>query len=257
MQVRTPPSAAATFWALLRAELIAYRRGARTLVWTALVPLCILALGELEVPQGLRHSNAPTLEIVALAITTGAFALGLYGYGSTLVNHRDRGIFQRLRCAPVPSWQLLGARLIVQLLGVAVQALVVFIAAGVAYGVTPGGNGVTLASAVIAVSGLAGLAIGQVVVALSGSASTATAVSRLLLLVLFLLEGVVVATQNWPVWLQQAAEWTPVRMSLNLLTDTLVRQRWDSIDRFDLLGLLVWTAVLGYIGLTRFRWESE
>ncbi len=257
MQARTAPSAGVTFWALVRAERIAYGRGARTLVWTALVPVCILVLGELEVPQGLRHTSAPTLEIVALAITTGAFALGLFGYGSTLANHRDRGIFQRLRCAPVPSWQLLGARSVVQLLGVVVQSLAVFMVARVAYGVAPGGKGALLASVVIVASGIAALAIGQVVVALSRSASTATAVSRLLLVVLFLLEGVFVATQSWPVWLQQVADGTPVRLSLNLLTDALVHQRWDPSDLRDLSGLLVWTAILGYIGVTRFRWESE
>lgn len=254
---RLAPAPSMTMTALMRAEVRAYARQARTLLWTVLLPVVILVLGEVEIPAALRHSAAPTLEVAAVAMTTGIFALGLFGYATALANHRDRGVFQRLRCSPAPSWQLLASRLLVQVFGMLAQALVVFGVAGFVYGVTPGWASACLATVAVLVAGLAALAIAQVVVALARSAGSVTGASRVLLLTFFLLEGTFVSTRSWPPWLLRAANWTPVRMALNLMTDALVRQRWDAMDARYLLGMGVWTAVLAGIGLTRFRWEPE
>ena len=257
IDARRAPSPMETFAALVRAELAAYVRGARTLIWTVLVPLFILALGEMQVPAALQNAPAPTLEISALAITTGAFALGLFGYANVLANYRERGIFQRLRCSPAPTWQLLGARLLVQLCGVIVQAAIVFAADEIGYRIAPTSPGIWLGIAAILVGGLAALALGQTVVALARSAASVTAISRLLLLVLFLLEGIFVSSSRWPAWLHHVADWTPVRLALRLTTDGLVLQHWGTVDLQYLAGLVAWIAVLGYVGLMRFRWQPE
>jgi ABC-2 type transport system permease protein len=257
METRMPPSLCTTLTALLRAEASAYIRESRSLVWTVLVPLLILVLGELQVPAGLRHQSAPTLEIAALALTTGIFAMGLFGYANILATYRERGVFQRLRCTPAPLWQMLGARLLVQLLGIVAQMLVVFAAAQLGYGIAPPWPGTGLALVAIVLAGLAALALGQAVVAVARSAASVTAVSRFLLLALFLLEGALVSVRAWPMWLRRGAAWTPVRLALRLITAALVQQQWDARDVRALVGLLVWFAVLSYVGLTRFRWQTE
>lgn len=256
-EARPAPSPLGTFAALARAELAAYVRGGRTLLWTTLLPLLILVLSEASLPQAARHRAEPTLEIAAFAMTTGIYALGLFGYATMLANYRDRGVFRRLRCSPAPTWQLLAARLVVQLIGVGVQAVVVLAAARVLYGFAPGWAGAGLAAPTVVVAGLAALAVGQVVAALGGSTGAVTGVSRVVLIAFFLLEGAFVSTKTWPGWLLHVADWTPVRMALNVLTDTLVRQRWDIADSRYLLGMLAWIAVLGFVGLTRFRWDPE
>jgi len=257
METRMPPSPCTTLTTLLSAELSAYIRGSRTLVWTVLVPLLILVLGELQVPAHLRHQPAPTLEIAALALTTGIFALGLFGYANTLATYRERGVFQRLRCTPVPTWQILGSRLLVQLLGILAETLVVFAAAQLGYGIAPPWPGTGLALVAIVLAGLAALALGQTVVALARSAASVTAVSRFLLLALFLLEGALVSVRTWPMWLRRGAAWTPIRLALRLTTTALVHQQWDARDVRAFVGLLAWFAVLSYVGLTRFRWRTE
>ncbi len=256
-EARLAPSPAGTFAALTRAEFTAYTRSARTLLWTVLLPLLILVLGEVGVPAALRHTAAPVLQGSASAITAGIFALGLFGYATVLANYRDRGVFQRLRCSPAPTWQLLAARLLVQLVGVVAQAIIVFAAARAVYGFAPGWAGAGLAAAAVLVAGLAALAVGQVVAALARSAGSVTGVARVLLFAFFLLEGAFVSTQSWPAWLLHTANWTPVRMTLNLLTAGVVRQHWGAADDRYLLGLLAWVVVLGYVGLSRFRWDPE
>ena len=257
MERRIPPSSFTTLTTLLRAELSAYIRGSRTLVWTVLVPLPILVLGELQVPPRLRHQAAPTLEIAALAVTTGIFALGLFGYANMLATYRERGVFQRLRCTPAPPWQIVGARLLVELLGILAQTLVILAAAQLGYGIVPPWPGTGLAIVAIALTGLVALALGATVVAVTPSAASVTAVSRFLLLALFLLEGALISVQAWPMWLRRVAAWTPVRLALRLTTAALVHQHWDARDVRSFVGLLAWFAVLSYVGLTRFRWQTE
>ena len=256
-EARPAPSRFGTFAALARAELTAYARSGRTILWTVLLPLVILVLSEATLPQALRHHARPTLEISAFALTTGIYALGLFGYATMLANYRDRGVFRRLRCSPAPTWQLLVARLLIQLIGVAVQAVVVLTGVKVVYGLAPGWTGAGLAALVIVAAGLAALAVGQAVAALAGSTVAVTGVSRVVLIAFFLLEGAFVSTKTWPGWLLHIANWTPVRITLKVLTDSLVQQRWDTADTYHLLGVLAWIAVLGLVGLTRFRWDPE
>ena len=216
----------------------------------------ILFLGEGRAKPG-AELGPLTLTVAAMALIMGVYTLGLFSYATVLATYRERGVFQRLRCAPVPAWQLLGARLLVQLLAVVAQALILFVVVHVAYGVVPGAQGALMALLAALVSGITALAIGQVVVALVGTANGVSNVSRVLLIVLLLLSGVFRAGADWPSLLQKIAGWTPIRLSEQLLRDALVLQHWGTGDLKDLLGLLVWIAVLAYVGISRFRWEAS
>lgn len=256
IKVPSVPAESRTLRALLDAEIRSFVRGSRTLVWTAAVPLLILILGELAVPKAFAHNPLPTFEIASVAVTTGIFALGLFGYATVLAGYRDRGVFQRLRCTPTPHWQLLAARMIAQLIAVAVQAVLVYAAMTIVYGAVPSAAHTALSAAAVLLGGLAALALGQAIVALVASTAAVTAMSRLLLIPLFVLEGVFVRTSTWPQWLQQTSNWTPVRIVTRLLEDALVQGSWNGGDLRYLVGLLAWIILLAYIGLGRFRWDS-
>ena len=65
--------------------------------------------------------------VLSNAITIGLFASGLMGYANTVARDRDKGIFQRLRVAPAPSWTIMLSRLLVQLAMIFLITTVVFI----------------------------------------------------------------------------------------------------------------------------------
>ena len=52
---------------------------------------------------------------LASCITVGLMAIGLMGYSNSVARDRDKGIFQRLRVAPLPAWTIMMSRLFVQL----------------------------------------------------------------------------------------------------------------------------------------------
>ncbi len=249
------PSPGGTLTALLTAELHAFLRSVRPLIWTVAVPLLILFLGESQVPKGVPL-QAATYDIVSLALALGIFTLGLFGYATVLATNRERGVFQRLRCAPVPTWQILGARLLVQLLAVILQAVLLFGVAWAAYGVAPSAAGAGHALVVTLLAGLCSLAIGQAMVALVGTAQGVSALARVLFIALMLLDGFFFRAAQWPSALQTVAKWTPVRLATSLMQDGLVTVHWGATDVHYLLGLVVWIVVLAYLGISRFRWNA-
>jgi ABC-2 type transport system permease protein len=248
------PSPLGTLAALLVAETRAFFRNARSLLWTVALPLLVLFLGEGRVHKGLPIAPV-TFTIAATALMLGIFTLGLFGYATVLATYRERGVFQRLRCSPVPAWQLLGARILVQLLAVLLQAVLLFAVAWATYGVVPSATGIGLGLVVTVLAGLTALALGQVVVAFVGSAGGVAAVSRVLLIALLLLQGLFFGSKNWPGWLRQFGNWTPIRIATLLLRDGLVLQHWTSTDLGYVAGLVAWIVVLAYLGISRFRWK--
>ena len=49
------------------------------------------------------------------------------GYTNAIARDRDKGVFQRLRVAPLPTWAIMGSRLSVQLLLILCSTIAVFV----------------------------------------------------------------------------------------------------------------------------------
>ena len=245
-----------TLSALIWSELRAMSRTWRAVLWTSAVPVLILLLGEAQIPANLRKSPVPTLEIVALAVTVGVFALALFGYSTSLATYRERGVFDRLRCAPVGPGQLLGARLVAQMVAVALQGIVVLAVAWLVYHAVPTRLDLAPLVVVWVLGGLCALALGQMVVALTRRAGEAVAAARLILITVFLLSGTFVSVERWPGWLRTLASWSPVNLLEHLLTRTLLGHPlgWDVFGA-RLLALGAWAALLALVGTVFFRWD--
>jgi ABC-2 type transport system permease protein len=250
------PAWTGTFGALLRTEVHAFVGGTRSLAWTALVPVLVLFLGYL-LDQGHPHTTTTTFANTAIALATGVVVLGLFGYATTLATYRERGVFERLRCTPVPPCQLLGARLLVQLLGMAVQGVILFAVVRLVYGVAPSASGALLVAAATLLGGLASLALGQLVVALVRTASSASAVARAVFILMMLLVNLQLYDITLPAPLALIADLNPVRMLQELLLKALVGQHWGVGEVPYLIGLVAWLVVAGAVALRGFRWEAN
>jgi ABC-2 type transport system permease protein len=53
----------------------------------------------------------------------------LFGYSIALVRDREAGVFQRLRLTPTPTWQIMGSRLVLQVVADLVMTVIVIIVA--------------------------------------------------------------------------------------------------------------------------------
>src|SRR6185436_6821295 len=101
---------------------------------------------------------------------------------------RDKGVFQRLRVAPMPSWCIMASRLLVQLMMIVLLTILVFIAGNNIDHITltPAGYAVTFFTAII--GGAVYLGLGQLVVGLIQNPETVNSTSRLIYF-LFIMVG--------------------------------------------------------------------
>ena len=116
------PKTSAVFAALLRADLTTQWRNRRSFVLVLLVPVIILISW-----KGIIDKMGGAFALSS-CITIGLVAIGLMGYTNSIARDRDKGIFQRLRVAPVASWSIMASRLAVQLMMILLLTILVFLA---------------------------------------------------------------------------------------------------------------------------------
>ena len=116
------PKTSKVLASLLRADLTTQWRNRRSIILVLLVPLIIL----LTWTPFIEIKGGPF--VLSSSITLGLVAIGLMGYSNSIARDRDKGIFQRLRVAPVASWSIMASRLAVQLMMILLLTTMVFVA---------------------------------------------------------------------------------------------------------------------------------
>jgi ABC-2 type transport system permease protein len=115
------PSTSAVLSSLLRAVFTTQWRNRRSVMLVVLVPIVILISW-----KGLVEKFGGTF-VLSNCITIGLNAIGLMGYSNAIARDRDKGVFQRLRVAPIPSWSIMMSRLLVQLAMILIVTTAIFV----------------------------------------------------------------------------------------------------------------------------------
>jgi ABC-2 type transport system permease protein len=197
--------------------------------------------------NGYAHSFA------GMAIQFLLFAMA--NAGIEMLLERQRGLWKRLRSAPVSRLTLLAGRAasgaIISLLILLVSfafAMIVFRVR--IQGSVAGFLGVSIACALMAST------FGLLVAALGNSPATARGVTTLAVLMMVMLGGAWVPTFVFPAWLQQFTLVVPVRWAV----DGLDAMTWRGIGFSGALApaavLLGFAVLFGTVAAMRFKWEE-
>src|SRR5580698_3755332 len=116
---RTLPSSGTVFMSLFKADLTTQWRNRRASLMVVLLPVIIVIAW-----KGLIVKTGGAF-VLSNAMTLGLNAIGLMGYSNSIARDREKDIFQRLRAAPAPNWTIMGSRLAVQLVMIALLTIVV------------------------------------------------------------------------------------------------------------------------------------
>src|SRR5438046_5306121 len=108
--MNTLPTTSQALSALLKADFKTQWRNRRSVILVLLVPVIILISW-----KGIIDKMGGAFAL-STCITIGLTAIGLMGYSNAIARDRDKGVFQRLRVAPMPSWCIMASRLLVQLM---------------------------------------------------------------------------------------------------------------------------------------------
>lgn len=246
----TIPSTSSVLLNLVRADLITLIRNRRSAILVLLVPIIILISW-----KGLIEKVGGPFALSS-AITLGLIAIGLMGYSISIARDRDKGIFQRLRVAPVPSWAIMVSRLLNQLMLIMVLTLVIFIV-GYSYDhIALSFWGYVLTFWVAFIGGAVYLSLGQLIVGLIKNPETVNATSRLVYF-LFIMVGMFGELGVLGAEFKQVVHWTPYGTVKWLLAASMEPQTWNTETTMALLASLGYTAIFAAIGIQKFKWNTK
>lgn len=196
--------------------------------------------------NGYAHSFA--------GMTTQFILLAGIDAGILLLMARERGIWQRLRSAPLSKAEFLLARTIATTLIGLFQFTLIYTAA-IAIGVHIGGSVLGFAALAVALC-LLNATFGLMLASIGGSAAATRGIAVLATLVLVMLGGAWVPSFVFPKWLQQASLVLPTRWAV----DGLDAMTWRGLGLHAAaapVAVLGTTAMLCLaIAIWRFRWEE-
>ena len=175
--------------------------------------------------------------------------------GIEILLERQRGLWRRLRSAPVSRLTLLAGKTVSMTLVALMTLLVSFGFAIIVFRVRIQGSLLGFISVAIACS-LMAATFGLLIAAIGRTPAASRGVTTLAVLMMVMLGGAWVPTFVFPAWLQQLTVVVPARWAV----DGLDAMTWRGIGWqgavMPTLVLLGFAAVFGAIALLRFRWEE-
>ncbi len=197
--------------------------------------------------NGYAHSFA------GMAIQFLLFAMA--NIGIEMLLERQRGLWARLRSAPVSKLMLLSGK---AASGAIISLMILLVSFGFAMvvfnvriqGSVPGFLGISVACALMAST------FGLLVAALGNSPATARGVTTLTVLMMVMLGGAWVPTFIFPAWLQEVTKIVPVRWAV----DGLDAMTWRGVGLngalLPMVVLMGFAAAFATIAAARFKWEE-
>jgi ABC-2 type transport system permease protein len=250
------PKSSTALASLLRADFTTLVRNRRSVVLALLVPNIILISW-----KGLvKHTGGPF--VLATAVVIGLMAIGLMGYSITIARDRDKGIFQRLRVAPLPTWTIMVSRIMVQLFMIILLTLVVFIVGYQFDGILLSVSGYVLTFFVAFIGGAVYLSLGQLIVGLIKNPETVNATTRLVYF-LFMMTGMFGDLSQFNdmgklgPYLTWMAHWSPYGCVKIMTAASMEPAKWGHDNNMALLLSIGYTIVFAAIGIKNFKWESR
>lgn len=244
------PSTTAVLSSLLRADFTTQWRNRRSVMLVLLVPVAILISWKGLVP---RFGG---IFVLSNCITIGLNAIGLMGYSNAIARDRDKGVFQRLRVAPLPSWSIMASRLVVQLAMIFLVTTAIFIGGYYFDKISLGPLGYIAGYAMAIIGGAVYLSLGQAVVGLIQNPETVNAVTRLVYFI-FIMVGMFGELGMLGKEVGEAVRWSPYGTVKRLLSAGMEPSTWTRDSTFYLLATIGYTAVFTIVGIKWFKWNNK
>jgi ABC-2 type transport system permease protein len=244
------PSTSTALSCLLRADFKTQWRNRRSVILVLLVPVIILVSW-----KGIIEKMGGPFAL-STCITIGLTAIGLMGYSNAIARDRDKGVFQRLRVAPVPTWAIMISRLIVQLAMILLLTLLIFFVGYDYDKITLSPSGYVLTFVVSFIGGAVYLGLGQMIVGLVKNAETVNSTTRLVYFV-FIMVGMFGDLGVLGKGLKDVIQWSPYGTVKTILSASMQQSAWNSHTSMALLATILYAVVFSFLGIKWFKWSSQ
>ncbi|HEY7349182.1 MAG TPA: ABC transporter permease [Ktedonobacterales bacterium] len=194
--------------------------------------------------------------IITISIATN----GIFN-SMPMVMLRENGVFRRIQATPMPVSQYLLARIVIQLVVVAMQVVLALIIAAIAFQAYPESSGWYLDVAFILIGAVVFITIGQFIAAVSPRFETANIISQIINLPLVFLSNIYIPFSIMPDAVQKVGRALPGFLMVDVLRPAMivgnVSQAGTTLNNplVDLAGLGIYFIVALVISARFFRWS--
>jgi ABC-2 type transport system permease protein len=245
----TLPSNKVVMGSLLRADFTTQWRNRKSFILILIVPVIILTSW-----KGLVDKFGGAF-VLANCITVGLTAIGLMGYSNSVARDREKGIFQRLRVAPVSPASIMISRLCVQLAMILLMTTAVFIGGNYFDHITLTPTGYLLGYITAFIGGAVYLGLGQMVVGLIKNAETVHSTSRLIYFV-FIMVGMFGELGVLGKQIGDLVKYSPYGTVKHILASGFQPGSWDNASTIALLCTIGYAIIFSVLGIKWFRWNA-
>lgn len=244
------PKTSTVLATLFRADVATQVNNRRSVMITLVVPIMIM----ISWKSFAQKVGGPY--VLSSAIGIGLISIGLMGYSLALARDRDKGVFQRLRVAPVPAWAIMFSRISIQLLMIMILNLAIFIVGAQVDKVTLSASGYVAAFFTAFIGGAVYLSLGQLIVGLIKSFETVNATVRLVYF-LFIMIGMFGELGLLGEYVKNAIHWSPYGSVKIMLAGSMNPDKWDANATQALLLSLGYIVVFSAVGINKFKWSTK
>ena len=248
--METIPKTSTALSSLLRADLVTQWRNRRSFILLLLVPIIILISW-----KGIVEKFGGPFAL-STCITIGLVAIGLMGYSNSIARDRDKGVFQRLRVAPVPTWCIMASRLVIQLIMIVLLTTVIFIAGNNIDHIKLSPSGYILSFLTAVVGGAVYLCLGQLIVGLIQNPETVNSTSRLTYF-LFIMVGMFGELGVLGDQVKEIVLWSPYGTVKRIIAAGMQAGTWNSEMTTALFITFGYAIIFSMIGIKKFKWNNK
>jgi len=243
------PKPSIAFSNLIRADFTTQWRNRRAVLMSLLVPLIILISW-----KGIIDKVGGPFAL-SMSLTIGLTSIGIMGYAISVARDRDKGVFQRLRVTPLPTYFIMLSRLCVQLVMILLLTACVFIVGYKYDHIMLSASGYALTFLTALLGGALYLGLGQMIVGLVKNAETVNSTSRLVYIALIML-GIFGELGMFGKQLQTMVVWSPFGTVKTILSSGMELSTWNNDASMALLVTLGYAVLFSFLGIKWFRWNS-
>ena len=243
------PTTAEALTSLLQADLRTQWRNRRAVIMIIIVPVFILISW-----KGLIEKFGGAFAL-SNCITIGLTAIGLMGYSNAVARDRDKGVFQRLRVAPVPAWSIMMSRLTVQLALIMLTTTAVFFAGFYYDKISLDMSGYVLGVIAAFAGGAMYLGLGQAIAGLINNAETVNSTTRLVYF-FFIMIGMFGGLGVLGKEIGEIVKWSPYGTVAHILASSMKPSTWDMQSTIALLMTAAYAILFSAVGIKWFKWSS-
>ena len=246
---------------LFRYELRAFLRNRQAQFFTLALPVMFLVIFA-SLFGGRGHTTAVPGGQISTSVyyVPGIIALGVISacFGNLVASvtaQRERGVLKRRRATPVPAGAIIAGRVLTAVVVALFMTAVLLGIGWAAYGAhVPGRTALALVATVV-IGAACFCCLGYALTSVIHDEDAALPATQALLLPLYFISGVFVATSILPHWLAGVGEVFPVRhLASALLTAYNPHTAGLGFSGQDLLILAAWGIAGLLIALRRFSW---